>query len=819
MALIEGRYADDSVALDILESRILARSSVIIRRAVEGTAEAEEALRTAQAAFLVGRTGGHGLLASIGRELGIQLPCLPDTDKVHPESFAIRTADLDGKRKVLLLGADQRGTIYGVGEALRSITYLPAAIRIPQIDVREKPAFRLRGPATGSGPNPALVELGQMRPQTEEERLWAFQDHAFLGANVAHDFDREWAKDLGLMTYLSSCVNDLPGGFPEEWAATPHNSLHIKVNSYFRKRYVCPSIPAARKAILEGFEKRFRDSPEVDIFATKSGDVAGCACGKCMPYGRTFMALLREVADILHRYHPATKVMAANQNLTDEGDQAMLDYLNEADSSWFCSLRYGPGSNEMSTYNRAPLNPRWFKYEGFGKHSNYLKYLHHELPRNVGILLFSDVTHWIRSQYGVEKPDVAMAVIYNRRAWNARPRHLHRIATGTFHYATGDLFYTEGMHDDFNKWLWYRMLWNPHLSADEITREYCRYWFGPEAEDPMVDAIFLMEQNLERPVLGNPGIARAVELLRSGRQKASENLMRRDYRWRIIMQKALLDRYIQLWLERGEQLKAGARPFLEKAAESDDPAGHLGEALEILKKAQETDEMRAIRDEVGILGEESNEVIGYREPAYFNMKGFDITEIGWWIREIERALATSRPGPMRGTAKMVLHYEDPGEGGFFERVGWPWERIHLLEHENIIEYFPFAGPARITDYCMGYSWGGKDTHMVLRYVDLDPRAEYVVRISSGFHQEELKDLIRGKIRQSLWVNGEPMGIIPLPFGEVRVFEFAVPKSATQEGKAEIVLRSEPGAFPVVGLNAIWLMKRDKMPWSAEEALG
>ena len=54
--------------------------------------------------------------------------------------------------------------------------------------------------------------------------------------------------------------------------------------------------------------------------------------------------------------------------------------------------------------------------------------------------------------------------------------------------------------------------------------------------------------------------------------------------------------------------------------------------------------------------------------------------------------------------------------------------------------------------------------------------------------------------------------------EVRVFEFAVPKSTTQGGKAEVVLRSEPGAFPVVGLNAIWLMKRDKMPWSAEEAL-
>lgn len=77
------------------------------------------------------------------------------------------------------------------------------------------------------------------------------------------------------------------------------------------------------------------------------------------------------------------------------------------------------------------------------------------------------------------------------------------------------------------------------------------------------------------------------------------------------------------------------------------------------------------------------------------------------------------------------------------------------------------------------------------------------------------DSRRGHPRRS----GQPMGIISLPFGEVRVFEFPVRKSTTQEGKAKVVLRSEPGAFPVAGLNAIWLMKRDKMPWSAKEVLG
>ncbi len=818
LGLIGGERAGpiECKALDMLASRILARSSVHIKRATEGTPPAQEAVETCDVVFLVGMLETHRLLALHAERSGLVLPCLPDSCRVHPEGFAIKVADTEEKRYVMIAGADGRGTIYGVGAMLRLMTYLPNGVVIPVVDLRDKPAFKLRGPATVSGPNPVLTEMARMRPRTKEEGMVAFEDHVLLGANVSAAVHDELARSCGLMTYIDSCVNDLPGDFPAEWAATPHNSLHVKVNAYFRKRYVCPSIPEARAAILRNLEKRFRDSPGFDMLATKSGDVAGCACERCMPYGATFIRLLREVADVLHRYHPQARVMAANQNLTNEGDQAILDYLNQGDAGWFYALRYGPGGNEMSTYNRSPLNPIWFEYEGFGKHSNYLRYLHHELLRECNIVLFSDVTHWILSQYGVEEPDMALAVIYNRRAWNTRPRHFHRIASHTFHYAIGDLFYTEGMHDDFNKWFWYRMLWNPNLTAEQITSEYCRYWFGPEAEEETTRAAFLMEQTLEKPVIGNEGIAGAVELLRSARSKIPSNLLRADYRWRIIMQKALLDRYVQLWLCRGGEIKAEALPFLTKALESENPRTYVEKALEVLKSLQETQSMEAIREEVRLLGEESNRIIGYREPAYFNMKEFDVTEIGWWVRELERAAHSPGQDGTRQIVRMVVHYEEPGEGGFYERVGWPWKPVHLVEHENILGCFPFTGPARLHHYGMGYSWGGSDTYMVFRYDHLEPGAEYVIRISTGFHQDELKDVIRGEMWQSLSVNGVRVGTeIPLPLGDIRLFEFPVPRTATKDGKAEIVLRSEAGAFPMAGLNAIWFMRRDQMPWSME----
>ncbi len=812
-----GRSSDVELrGIDLLRRRILKRSKVLIENVVEGMQASTDAVGKAELVFLVGTLRSHQLLRSLVDEYDISLPVLPDTERTHPEGFAARTLVHGMRRYVVIVGADQRGVIYGIGAVLRSMTYHSDGVDLPQLDAKEKPAFWLRGTeASAVGPRSGAMELGKMRPQREEEIEEALEDLILLGANIFHGKE-DFVQDHGLMIYSGYCANSLPRGFPQEWAATPSNSLHIKVNSYFRRSYVCPSMPKARRALLDNFDRMFRNGRDYDFFATNSGDVGGCTCEKCMPWGATYIRLVHKMADILHKYHPETKMIGTNQNLTNEGDQAILDYFNENNTGWFYALRYGPGGNEMSTYNRPPLNPRWFEYEGFGPTGNYLKYVHRQLPTMTDVVLFSDVTHWIRSQYGVDHPDVALAVVYNRRAWNARPRHYHKVARETFHYAIGDMFYSEGIHDDFNKWFWLRMLWNPELSAEEITREYCRHWFGSRAEEEMTRAIFTMEDTMEKAVLGNDGIAKAVEILRSARSKIPANLMEKDYRWCIIMQKALLDRYIQLWLERGEDLKRTAGRTLEKAVSSTRPERELREALGILGSPQRTEKMFEIKEEVRRLGEKSNGMIGYREPAFFNVDDFDITEIGWWIEKLQSALDSGDPKVMTNTGKMVLYYEDPGEGGHYERVGWPWEPVHLIEHQNILGYFPFTGPARLHHYGMGYSWGRRDARMTFVYDHLDPEAEYVVRICTGFHCDDLKNFLKDEIVQSLEANGIMICEgFPLPLGEFKLFQFNLPAETTRTGKVRIVIKSRSEEFPAVGLCGIWLMRRDKMPWTLQ----
>lgn len=785
-------------AAGILAARIRKRSR-IEADLVLGT----EPLRAgADLVFVIGTPGD--LPPELAVEISPGLPRLPETDELHPECFAVATTTLGGQNTVLICGCDGRGTIYGVGHVLRAMTFLEGRIEVPQVMASERPAFWMRG-GNPSGPGSRARQFGQLRPQTADERREVMEDLMLLGTNIFGG-DPGRVRPYGMMSSSGRTANEMPPGFPAEWGADGGTS----------KKYVCPSIPEARKALLGSFEEMFASSKVYDFFTTNSGDVGGCRCERCMPWGGTYIRLVHEIADILHRYQPGRKVLATNQDLTSEGNQAILDYLNSTDPSWLHAIRYGPGADEMQTYIRGPVNPGWFIYEGFGPLGNYLRGLHHQLPRETGIALYSDITHWMQSQFGVQQPDIALAAVYQRRSWNARPRYLTRVAREILHYAMGDMHYSEGMHDDFNKWLWYRLLWNPHLTAGEITREYCRYWFGPEAEDDMAEAIFLMEENLEKPVLGNDGIPRVIDLIRSAWKRVPPNLRAVDYRWRIIAQKALMDLYIQLLLERGKELKEEAAGILEGASRSADPEEVARAAMDVLEGELVTVEMGEILQEARSLGEESNSAIGYRVPAPFIVGEMDLTEVGWWRKVLGEAIQNGEGESVRNAAAMILGYEDPGEGGIYVNLGWPGTSRYLVSGDELWGFMPFKGPARMSHYGVAYSFGRAGERVSMLFEDLEPGADYVLRLSVGVHMEESELPVEGvRLQEGLEVNGRTLSEgFPVTVGDMSYHEFDVAGDLNPDGRLEVVLVPGSEVLPVTGLSEIWVMRRENVPWRA-----
>jgi len=811
-----GSSAPERKGADILKARILKRSAVAVETAVENTPDAAKLIETSDVVFVIGSPDGNELSRRLMREFGMRLPSLPDSGKLHPEGFAVKSGESGGKPRVVIAGADERGTIYGVGFALRAMTYDEDALLIPAMDAAEKPAFQMRG-GNPHGPGSRARQYGKLRHQTGAEQTETMEDYMLLGTNIFYGDPRSMKAEYGMMCSTGRTANEMqPGSFPITWGA----------DGGLSRQYVCPSVPEARRALLASFEEQFKREPDYDYFTTNSGDEGGCRCPRCMPWGGTYIRLVHEIADILHKYHPNTKVLATNQDLTNECNQAIFDYLNSGDSSWLYAIRYGPGADEMQTYIRGPVNPRWFEYEGFGHFGNYLKYMHHELPRTTNIALYTDITHWMQSQFAVQHPDVVLAAVNDRRSWNARPRHFKKVAQEIFHYAVGDIHYSEGMHDDFNKWLWYRLMWNPHLGADEITREYCRYWLGPKASDDVAEAIFLMEGTLEKPLIDNPGIRRAVKLLRGAKEKISPNLLSTDYRWRVISQKALMDLYLQLALQRGRELMKEAQPILDRAWESGKPETELAEALRVFERELETPEMKAVRAEAVALGEESNRIIGNRDPSPFVVDTLDLNEVGWVRETLKKALASRSRSRMRNAARMIARYDDPGEGGFYDDVGWPMESPHLTNGHTLWGFAPTAGPAKHSHYNFAVSiaspWEQNYRGVSFRYEGLDPDAQYVARVSVGarLDDKELPRIAKGaRLALQPAADGKPCGDpFPFPLGKIEQREFDIPREATADGTLELEFQSR-SRFMLIPVNAsavseIWLMRKDKMPWTA-----
>ncbi len=136
---------------DVLKSRLVKRSTVTVDIAKEDAPGLQKAMEAAQAVFVVGSPANNKLVQNLMGQMQMALPALPNSEKLHPEGFAVKSGKVGPVNYFVISGADDRGVLYGVGCMLRAITYLPNAVALPAIDAKEKPAFPLRG-GRPSGP-------------------------------------------------------------------------------------------------------------------------------------------------------------------------------------------------------------------------------------------------------------------------------------------------------------------------------------------------------------------------------------------------------------------------------------------------------------------------------------------------------------------------------------------------------------------------------------------------------------------------------------------------------------------------------------------
>ncbi len=741
------------------------------------------------------------------------IPPLSDLEP-GPEGFLLKKQD--NKDVIVAAGIDERGCLYAVGEFLRQATIRNGILKFPDnIEVRTAPAFEIRG--TQVQQSNISKELGKARPWGDKELHRVILDYALAGANIfstGYGPTFDFIKSYGLMTQGEFGPNTAAGEVPKDWEGK---------ESIGRPGYVCLSVPAAKEYMLNLCENYFKDRPAFDLVKFWGGDGGGCECDKCKPYGLTFIKTVEQMAEIVHKYHPETRVYFTNQKFDNNDDNAIFKYLQEKPRDWLWAWGYGPGSDATSWQpgHRQTHRMDLFRYPGYGPYSLYPKEILHQLPPQQKLLYYNEITHWKYAQHAFvqmyprpdrdgnqpphwsheiyeRRPDQFLTMVYNRLSFYACPQNYYRVFNDLMPYGVGDITHSSGHHDHFNQWMWARLLWAPRTTLEAVINDYCNTWFGTEAAPLMAKALLILEQNIEeKPGTLLPektGIKRYYDLVKQAGKLIPKEILVQDWCWRMYMQKGVLDRYTQLNVGQQIQLQSRIEKLISEALKSGDSKKAILDALNWFD-LKETNEMIALREEATALGEESNTLFGERNDGLYNLK-HDFIGLGWLKRQLERAkVADAKKRDELLT--MIVDYENPGEGGFYDNLGTYNIAPHVVigypyDHGQPYVSQMLSEGNRPSQRSMHYTQN-EDQGLTLHYSGLDKKTSYKIRFTlvRPWYQERYAMRMNQKT-ESIYANNILLAKdVELPLQMSDFFTYDIPAQATADG--ELTIRLERAA--------------------------
>lgn len=813
-----GREADavEKTAANVLVQRLTETGQVRARVEAEGANGSQDADALV---VLLGVPAHHEEIAHLFTRLHIP----PLTQLAPgPEGFLMQSLSEKGRRFVLAAGVDDRGVVYAVGEFLRQAIIQKGGIEFPQnLNLRTAPAFEVRG--TQIGQSGVMIEKAHARQWTKAEREHAITDIVLAGANTIQVGERlgangdetyRFIKSLGVKTLVHFTPNEYGGG-PPEWQAK---------ESIGRPGYLCPSVPAARAALLKKCEDSFKNSPDIDYVRLVGGDGGGCECDLCKPFGGVFIRLCEDCAAIIHRYHPKTEIFITNQKFENASDEAIFKYLQEKPRTWLRAFCYGPGSDAMSWQpgHRQTHRMDLFRYPGFGPPSRYLHEILHQLPPQQDLVFFNEITHWRYSEFGFAQayprsdkagnlpphwghfmyermPERYLTMVYDRLSFFAWPRFYHRMFGETVRYGIGDVTHSSGTQDHFNQWMWQRLLWDPQQSVEEVVDVYARAWFGREAAPLMAKALFQLEENIQddpnTPLPQKKGIDTYYRLVKEAGEIMPPFLRSGNWLWREHMQKAAIDKHTALEVGRQMELEKRIETRVTSALRVGDLDAAIGDGLRSIDQKTETPQMQALRDEAIMLGEESNTLYGVRSEGIYSLD-HDFIGLGWTRRQLERAQAAPAD-KKREMLSMIADYENPGVGGFYDNCGTYSPMPHIVngspyDYGQPLVTGMLSEGNRHSQRTMA-STQDSAKGVAFHYEGLDPKAHYRIRVTLVRPQYQGRYAMRmNQKAENIYAND----ILLVKGQEVPEFmsdyyTIDIPEKATQSGEVTIRFEKMP----------------------------
>lgn len=706
------------------------------------------------------RWTGNNIALSLAADqtlYGERLPSgvdLPTAD----ESYTITMENRNGRETLWLIGKDERALMYAAGHLLRTMRFGSQTLTFYSSNtICTAPAYPIRGHQLGYR-NTANSYDGWSPEQYDRY----IRELALFGTNSIENIPLE-DKDSPHMQKTPQEMNILLSRICKKyrldyWVWMPVEELtNDTVFNEERQKHV----------------DFYKHTPKLDNIFIPGGDPGD-------NHPRELIRFLESISFNLKKYHPGAGIWLSLQGFSDEQTDYLFSYLYEVSPDWLKGIVSGPGSPSMAdTRHRLPE-----------------KYMHRHYP---------DITHTVRCQYPTLNWDQAFALTLGREPINPQPFYYEKIHNSYAPYTDGFISYSDGIHDDVNKFVWSRKGWDPDEDVMEILTQYVRFFYGIVDPEPVANAIAALEKNWDGPINANAGIEMTLR---------EWNRLERDYpslisnwRWQMCLYRANYDAYTRRRNLYEKNLEKEANRILLQSS-SIGISQAMRRALDTINEADRFHVASDIKQKIYAFADslflsislqtsiERYRASGPERGCTLDFLDYPLNNRWWLADEFQKVEQLQSEQEKLERITIIANWDNPGRGSFYDNISNIDESPHVLT--------TVYDATDVAWWDKGMSRKRLSTQLFqnfpkLEYTDLDPNARYLIRIA-GYGDALLR------------IDGER--IVPILYNkELETFkEFLIDPRFTRDGSITVTF-DEPEESHLnwrqqSKICDIWLLKRD-----------
>jgi hypothetical protein len=706
------------------------------------------------------------------------------------EGYRLCVRKAENNPAVVVLGNDERGVLFGVGNLLRELRMGRGRVSLrDELDITTAPKYALRGHQLGYRPKCNSYDAWDL-PTWEQY----FRDLAVFGCNAIELIPPRSDDDADSPHFPRPPMEMMQG--MSRMADAYGLDVWIWYPAMDKDYADAKTVESALREWGEVFSKLSR----IDAVFVPGGDP-----GHTQP--KVLMALLEKQTENLHRYHPKAQIWVSPQSFNQAWLEEFIDILKREQPGWLSGVVFGPQVRVS------------------------LQQLRELVPARYPIRHYPDITHSRQCQYPVADWDVAYALTEARECINPRPEAEATIFRKTQPFTIGFLSYSEGCNDDVNKFIWCGLGWDPEARVADILRQYSRYFIGERYTDDFAQGLLALERNWQGRLLANESVDVTLQQFQALERNASPADLK-NWRFQQALFRAYYDAYVRHRLIHETDLEMQAMASLQKAPEVG-VSRAISDATQILDRALAEHPNPDWRIRIFQLAEALFQSIGMqlsveRYQAIAVDRGASLDTLDYplnnrrWLEEQFARIRKLPPAPDGLKAvDEILQWTNPGPGGFYDDLGNSACQPHLQRglgfnedpgcfqstradfEEDLVVDEPDENPgvARRVSW-MDHAEALYDAPLRMVYSGLDPKARYTVRVL--YAGDSPKRKIRLVANDNLEVH--PYLAKPMPY---KPLEFPIAPAATQQGKLMLSWFGEPGLGGngrSCQVSEVWLIK-------------